>query len=97
TCECVMAHLAVGETETAHMLFEWVQQYRVDSGRYWTGTVYPDLSHFPDGEQSTYTAGAVVLAADALAGTGAASGLFTRHDDMFRPLLEIDELADPGS
>lgn len=94
TCECVMAHLSVGETETARTLFEWVQQYRADSGRYWTGTVYPDLSRFPADEQSTYTAGAVVLAADALAGTGPASGLFTRQDELFRPLLEIDE---PGS
>lgn len=91
TCECVMAHLAVGETATARTLFEWVQQYRVDSGRYWTGTVFPDLSRFPADEQSTYTAAAVVLAADALAGTGPASGLFTRHDEVFRPLLEIDE------
>lgn len=91
TCECVMAHLAVGEDETARTLFGWVQQYRVDSGRYWTGTVFPDLSRFPAGEQSTYTAAAVVLAADALAGTGAASGLFTRQDELFRPLLPVED------
>lgn len=91
TCECVMAHLAVGEDDTARTLFEWVQQYRVDSGRYWTGTVFPDLSRFPAGEQSTYTAAAVVLAADALAGTGAASGLFTRQDDLFRPLMPVED------
>jgi hypothetical protein len=68
TCECMIAHLAVGERETAERLFSWAQQYRVESGRYWTGTVYPDLSHFPADEQSTYTAAAVVLAADALDG-----------------------------
>lgn len=90
TCECVMAHLAVGEREIAENLFEWVQQYRLDSGRYWTGTVFPDLSRFPDGEQSTYTAAAVVMAADALAGTGPASGLFTDHDSVFRDLLSVD-------
>jgi hypothetical protein len=92
TCECVMAHLAVDERETAERLFEWVQQYRIEgSGRYWTGTVFPDLSRFPADEQSTYTAAAVVLAADALAGTGPASGLFTRHDDVFRPLIDLTD------
>jgi len=94
TCECVLAHLAVGEDETARTLFGWVQQYRIDSGRYWTGTVFPDLSRFPAEEQSTYTAAAVVLAADALAGTGPASGLFTRHDELFTPLLDLTDDVD---
>jgi hypothetical protein len=91
TCECVLAHLAVGERETAAKLYTWAQQYRVESGRYWTGTVYPDLSRFPEGEQSTYTAAAVVLAADALAGTSPTSGLFTRHDDTLPPLIDIED------
>ena len=69
TCECVLAHLAVGERQTAEMLFGWAQQFRHDDdGRYWTGTVFPDEARFPGGERSTYTAAAVVLAADALAG-----------------------------
>ena len=38
------------------------------SGRYWTGTVYPDEVHFPADEQSTYTAASVVLAADGAVG-----------------------------
>ena len=91
TCECVLAHLAVGERETAAKLYTWAQQYRVESGRYWTGTVYPDLSRFPEGEQSTYTAAAVVLAADALAGTSPTAGLFTRHDDTLPPLIDIED------
>ncbi len=57
-------------------LFGWAQQYRVEGGRYWTGTVYPEEVHFPGGEQSTYTAAAVVLAADALCGTGPTANLF---------------------
>lgn len=92
TCECMMAHLAVGERETAEQLFSWVQQYRLDSGRYWTGTVFPDEARFPADEQSTYTAAAVVLAADALAGTGPASGLFTRHDEL-PALIDISDEA----
>ena len=80
TCECVMAHLAAGDDERARTLFEWAQAHRRDSGAYDTGIVYPDRSRFPDGECSTYTAAAVVLAADALAATGPASGLFADPD-----------------
>ena len=91
TCECMMAHLAVGEREIAEQLFTWAQQYRLDSGRYWTGTVFPDLSRFPADEQSTYTAAAVVLAADALDGSGPASALFSDHDAVLPPILDLDE------
>ena len=91
TCECLLAHLAVGERETAERLFTWVQQYRQDSGRYWTGTVYPDESHFPADEQSTYTAAAVVLAADGLSGTTPTAALFTDHDAVLPPLLDIPD------
>ncbi|CAN5160886.1 prenyltransferase [soil metagenome] len=89
TCECMLAHLAVGERDTAAALFGWAQQYRLDSGRYWTGTVYPDLSRFPTDEQSTYTAAAVVLAADALNGTGPASALFVDHDRVLPSLIDV--------
>lgn len=91
TCECMMALLAVGETETARELFSWAQQHRGSDGRYWTGIVYPDEVHFPGGEQSTYTAAAVVLAADALIGASPASHLFVDHDRL--PSL-IDAHAD---
>ena len=91
TCECVLAHLAVGERETAEQLYSWIQQYRVDDGRSWTGTVYPDLSHFPADEQSTYTAAAVVLGADGLWGEGPTSALFTDHDAVLPPLIDISD------
>ena len=69
TCECALAHLAVGDASVGRAsCSRWAQQYRTDDGRYWTGIVYPDEVHFPGGERSTYTAAAVVLAADALAG-----------------------------
>lgn len=91
TCECVMALLAVGERASAEELFRWVQQYRSADGRYWTGTVYPDETHFPGGEQSTYTAASVILAADALAGGSPASMLFVDHDAVL-PALVLDPL-----
>ena len=87
TCECLMAHLAVGEREIALDLFRWAQSLREPDGRYWTGIVYPDEVHFPGGEQSSYTAAAVVLAADALAGQSPASGLFVDHAEL-PPLID---------
>jgi len=86
TCECLLAHLAVGDRATAETLFAWVQQYREADGRYWTGTVYPQEVHFPGGEQSTYTAASVVLAADGVAGSSPASALFVDHESLLAPL-----------
>jgi hypothetical protein len=92
TCECLMAYLTVGARDLAHTLFEWAQLLRVDDGRYWTGIVYPDMVHFPGGEMSTYTAASIVLAADALAGTSPAAGLFVDHDAL--PELALTEAED---
>jgi hypothetical protein len=90
TCEYAMARLAIGDRTMAETLFGWVQQYREPSGRYWTGTVYPDLSRFPANEQSTYTAASVVLCADALTGGSPASGLFWDHDAVLPALFDAD-------
>ena len=38
--------------------------------------VYPEEVSFPGGERTTYTAAAIVLAADALSSTSPAAGLF---------------------
>jgi hypothetical protein len=91
TCECAMAHLAVGETEIARELFGWTTQFRHDDGRYWTGTVFPDESRFPAEERSTYTAAAVVLAADAITGATPAAALFVDHDAVLPPLLDVSD------
>lgn len=93
TCECALAHLALGERETAETLFEWAQQFRHDDGRYWTGTVFPDVSRFPNGERSTYTAASVVLTADAIAGASPASGLFVDVDSLLPTLIDTSESA----
>ena len=82
TCECVMALLAIGESERALDLFRWAQRLREPDGKYWTGIVYPDEVHFPGGEQSSYTAAAVILAADALSGSGPAARLFVDHQPL---------------
>jgi hypothetical protein len=89
TCECTLAHLMVGEYQAALDLFTWAQAQRTDDGRYWTGIVFPDEVYFPEAEQSTYTAAAVVLAADAFDRTAPTAGFFTDHG-FFTPLLEFD-------
>jgi hypothetical protein len=81
TCELVMALDAIGADEDARALFGWVQFLRADGGGYWTGANFEDEVFDGDGvlfpaEQPTWNSAAVVLAADALAGTGPASGLF---------------------
>ncbi len=97
TCECALAYLAVGDRERAETLFSWAQQYRHDDDRYWTGTVFPDEARFPAGERSTYTAAAIVLAADAIADGSPAARLFTDHDALLPQLIGESELADAES
>ncbi len=83
TCECVIAHLAADEPAKAHLLFGLAQSLRDESdGRYFTGIVFPELIHFPEREKSTYTAAAVILAADALCGSNPTSTLFTAHPSV---------------
>ncbi|HEY2331306.1 MAG TPA: hypothetical protein VGH94_05270 [Acidimicrobiales bacterium] len=80
TCECALAALGADLPERALALFCWAQQLRTDDGAYFTGLVHPQQVTFPSDERSTYTAAAVVLAADALSHTTPASGLFVDHD-----------------
>lgn len=79
TCESLMAHLGVGRRDIAAEMFEWVQNLRADDGSYFTGMVHPERIHFPADERTSYTAAAVILAADALSGASPASTLFSNH------------------
>jgi hypothetical protein len=67
TCELVLALCAMGQHDPAADLFAAVQRLRHDDGSYWTGYVYPDDAMWPV-ERTTWTAGAVLLAAATLAG-----------------------------
>ena len=95
TAECALALDAVGMAEEAWTLFEWAQHLRCDDGSYWTGCVYPQAVPFPADERSTYTAAAMVLAANALAGEGPAARLF-RGEGLpdHLDLAEVAEVAD---
>ncbi len=65
TCELVMALDALGDRARALQLLADMQHLRAEDGKYWTGYVYPDDVNWPV-EHTTYTAAAVILAADAL-------------------------------
>ena len=82
TAECALAHQLAGEHGMALDLLAATSPMRRPDGRYLTGLVYPDLVTFPTDECSTYTAAAVVLAADALGGCSPASGLFVDHSTL---------------
>src|SRR5213078_3867520 len=75
TCELVMALDAIGSHERARELFTSVQFLRAEGGGYWTGANFDDEAFDRPGElypeeQPTWNSAAVVLAANALAGSG---------------------------
>ena len=92
TAECAIAHAAAGLYETATDLLRWTRAHRQADGRYLTGLVYPDVISFPDQECSSYTAAAVILAADIISGATPASGLF-RGDHL--PPVEVGSKSTP--
>ena len=75
SCELVMALLAAGDHARAVELYSWLHQWRLDDGSYWTGYQFDLDIMWPD-EKPTWTAGAIMLAADALTEHTAASHLF---------------------
>jgi hypothetical protein len=100
TCEAVMALDAIGAADRAHQLFEWVQFLRAEDGAYWTGANFEgdrwDLEGelFPV-EQPTWNSAAVVLACNALGGTGPTAGLF--RGEGLPAGLTADELIAAGA
>lgn len=76
TAECAVAHVAIGDTDTARELLSWTRAHRNDDGSYYTGISYPNRIIFPADERSAYTGAAVIIAADAIAGATATSHLF---------------------
>jgi hypothetical protein len=75
TCELVMALHAVGDRTRARQMFADIQYLRDGDGGYWTGWQFANQAHFP-AERSSWTAAAMVLAADVLSGTTPAAAMF---------------------
>ena len=80
TCELVIALDACGMRDRALEVFASVQHLRHQDGSYWTGWQIANQAPFPR-ERSSWTAAAVVLAADALAGFSGGAGIFRDADD----------------
>lgn len=87
TCELVMSLDAIGDHERALEQFVAMQHLREEDGRYWTGWVWPDQVNWPH-EHTTYTAAAVVLAADELSRTTPGSGIM-RGDTLAPHFAEV--------
>ena len=93
TCELALALVAAGRREEALAQLAAMQHLRHDDGSYWTGLVVDDGVRWPV-ERTTWTAAAVVLAADAIAGTGPAAGLFA--DPAALPAAGLSQVAAPA-
>lgn len=87
TCELAIAEAVAGRSDRAEALFEWVQHLRDDDGMYWTGANHPGGEVWPN-EKTTWSAGAVLLAADALSG-GPTLALFSGSALASKPMIEV--------
>ncbi|ASU85245.1 prenyltransferase [Nocardiopsis gilva YIM 90087] len=77
TSELVLALAAMGETELGARLLGDIQHLRdPDDGAYWTGYQFVEDENWPV-ERSTWTAAAVILAADVLCGATPGARVFT--------------------
>jgi hypothetical protein len=77
TAEASLAYAAIGDVATATDLLRWTRAHRLDDGSYLTGIVHPEQIVFPADERTSYTAAAVILAADAISGASPAADLFS--------------------
>lgn len=75
SCELTMALLAAGDRARATQVYSWLHQWRLEDGSYWTGYQFAEDLLWPD-EKPTWTAGAILLAADALCDYTPAAYLF---------------------
>ncbi|MBB1257899.1 prenyltransferase [Streptomyces alkaliterrae] len=75
SAELALALWAVGESDRALDVLRWIGHLRADDGMYWTGYVFADEAVWPL-EQTTWTAGSVLLAVAALGGDEATVQVF---------------------
>jgi hypothetical protein len=78
TAELALTLAALDRPADAAELLAQTRHLRLADGSYWTGYVFADDAIWPE-ERSSWTAAAVVLAADAIAG-GPTYDLFAGHD-----------------
>lgn len=95
TAELALALIALGDDAAARLLLADVQHLRHDDGAYWTGLVFDEDVRWPE-ERSAWTAAAIVLAADALAG-GPTRALFTGDELPTGVVLPADACSEACS
>ncbi|GAA2087431.1 prenyltransferase [Streptomyces albiaxialis] len=76
SAELALALWAVGESDRALSILQWIQHLRADDGMYWTGYVFEDDAIWPR-ERTAWTAGSLLLAVAALGGDDATAQVFT--------------------
>lgn len=91
SCELTLALLAAGDHARAINVYSWLHQWRLEDGSYWTGYQFAMDLLWPD-EKPTWTAGAILLAADALTQHTAASTLFTCVEVLDAEEVKADKL-----
>lgn len=75
SCELALALWATGESDRALEILRSITHLRADNGMYWTGYVFQDEAVWPV-EQTTWTAGSLLLAVAALGGDEATTEVF---------------------
>jgi len=75
-CELAITLAALGDLEQARAMFHLQDQWRDDTHGYWMGFQFAENVPWPV-EKPAWTAGAAILAADAIYRLSPASGLFT--------------------
>ncbi len=78
TSELAIALAVHGEYERSAMVYNWIHLMRDEDGAYWYGVAFPENEIWPM-EKPTWTAAAVVLAADMLNRSSATNLLFDHH------------------
>ena len=75
TAELVVALAVAGRDEAAERTLGWLRRFADDAGAFWIGYQVEDCVVWPE-QRPTWTAGAVLLAADAVFDLTPAAGLF---------------------
>ncbi|WP_188152303.1 prenyltransferase/squalene oxidase repeat-containing protein [Teredinibacter waterburyi] len=78
SCELILACIAAGRRPQALDIFKWLAQWQDTDGGYWTGYSFRDKVIWPQ-EKTSWTAGAMLLAADALFKLTPAADILTRR------------------
>ncbi len=78
SCELVLALSAMGNTNQAKVIFNWVQDKCFEDGSYWCGFTFPDIIVWPE-EKISWTNGVVLMAVDALYNLTPASRIFSHQ------------------